>query len=117
MECYARSERARRRLHGSQPTIGGSLKTALECVPCLVRQSIDASRAVSEDPAVHQQVLRDAPCPATLVECGFLSNDTEAQLLQNKKFMGKIANAVAIGIDDYIGQVRKARLIAADTDI
>jgi uncharacterized protein with ATP-grasp and redox domains len=35
------------------------LKTALECVPCLVRQSIDASRAVSEDPAVHQQVLRE----------------------------------------------------------
>ena len=35
------------------------MKTALDCVPCLVRQSIDSSRAVSDDPAVHQQVLRD----------------------------------------------------------
>ena len=61
-------------------------------------------------------VLRDAPCPATLVECGFLSNATEAQLLQNEKFVKKISGAVATGIDDYIGQVRKARLIAADID-
>ncbi len=35
------------------------MKTALDCVPCLVRQSLDASRAVSDDPAVHEQVIRD----------------------------------------------------------
>lgn len=35
------------------------MKTALDCLPCLVRQSLDASRAVSADPAVHEQVLRE----------------------------------------------------------
>ena len=35
------------------------MKTALDCVPCIVRQSLDASRAVSDDPAVHEQVVRE----------------------------------------------------------
>lgn len=35
------------------------MQTALDCVPCLVRQSLDASRAVSDDPAVHREVVRD----------------------------------------------------------
>jgi uncharacterized protein with ATP-grasp and redox domains len=35
------------------------MKTALDCVPCLIRQSLDASRAVTDDPAVHEQVVRD----------------------------------------------------------
>lgn len=59
-------------------------------------------------------VLRDAPCPATLVECGFLSNAVEAKLLQNQAFVERISHALVIGIDDYIGQVRKAHLIAAE---
>ena len=36
-----------------------TMKTALDCVPCIVRQSLDAGRAVSDDPAVHEQVVRD----------------------------------------------------------
>ena len=59
-------------------------------------------------------VLRDAPCPATLVECGFLSNQTEAQLLQNASYMTRLCNALVVGVDDYIAKVRKARLVASD---
>ncbi len=44
---------------GSRVHDGGTMKTALDCSPCLVRQSLDASRAVSDDVAVHQQVLRE----------------------------------------------------------
>jgi damage-control phosphatase, subfamily I len=36
-----------------------NVRTALDCIPCLVRQSLDASRLVSDDPAVHQQILRE----------------------------------------------------------
>ena len=35
------------------------MKTALDCAPCHVRQTLEASRMVSDDPAVHEQVLRD----------------------------------------------------------
>jgi uncharacterized protein with ATP-grasp and redox domains len=35
------------------------MRTALDCYPCLVRQSLDASRMVSDDPAVHEQVVRE----------------------------------------------------------
>lgn len=35
------------------------MRTALDCIPCLLRQSLDASRMVSADPAVHEQTLRE----------------------------------------------------------
>ncbi len=36
------------------------MKTFLDCIPCLLRQSLDAARLVSPDPSVHEQVIRDA---------------------------------------------------------
>lgn len=35
------------------------MKSALDCVPCILRQTLDASRAVSDEPALHEEVLRD----------------------------------------------------------
>ena len=35
------------------------MKTALDCVPCLIRQSLDASRTVSDDPLIHEEAMRD----------------------------------------------------------
>ncbi len=35
------------------------MKTYLECVPCFVRQALDASRMAGPDPAVHERVLRE----------------------------------------------------------
>ena len=35
------------------------MKTFLECIPCLVRQSLEMARMVSMDTALHEQVLRD----------------------------------------------------------
>ena len=34
------------------------MRTYLECVPCFLRQSLDASRMVTDDPAVHERVVR-----------------------------------------------------------
>ncbi len=31
----------------------------LECIPCFVRQSLDAARYVTEDPQIHEQILRE----------------------------------------------------------
>ncbi len=46
-------------------------------------------------------VLRDAPCPAVLVECGFLSNAREARELANPTHRQRLADAIADGILEY----------------
>lgn len=35
------------------------MKTSLECIPCFVRQALDAAKVVSPDPAVQEQILRE----------------------------------------------------------
>jgi len=34
------------------------MKTSLDCIPCFVRQALDSARLVSDDPRVHETVLR-----------------------------------------------------------
>ncbi|MCG6910890.1 MAG: ARMT1-like domain-containing protein [Deltaproteobacteria bacterium] len=36
------------------------MKTSLECIPCLVRQSLEMARMVTTDTGTHERVLRDA---------------------------------------------------------
>lgn len=35
------------------------MQTALNCIPCFARQALDAARFVTDDPAVHETILRD----------------------------------------------------------
>jgi uncharacterized protein with ATP-grasp and redox domains len=35
------------------------MNTALECIPCFARQTLEAARFVTDDPAVHERILRD----------------------------------------------------------
>jgi len=35
------------------------MKTSLDCIPCILRQALDAARLVSTDSAVHEQIVRD----------------------------------------------------------
>lgn len=47
-------------------------------------------------------LLYYAQKPAVIVECGFLSNNEELQLLKNDDYQSKIAFAVSLGILDYL---------------
>jgi N-acetylmuramoyl-L-alanine amidase len=47
------------------------------------------------------QVLSDAPCPAILIEGGFLSNDKEEYLLGHPAYQARICSAIADGIVAY----------------
>jgi N-acetylmuramoyl-L-alanine amidase len=55
-------------------------------------------------------VLKNSPCAAALVECGFLSNPTEARRLADPAHRDRIARSIAQGIMDYGAAVRKAQL-------
>jgi len=46
------------------------------------------------------------------VECGFLSNSAEEQLMLSDKHREDIALAIAKGILDYIASVKNARGVA-----
>lgn len=49
-------------------------------------------------------LLKKTDCPLTIVECGFLSNPQEAELLTRKDYQEKMAKAVCAGIMEYLEQ-------------
>ena len=49
-------------------------------------------------------LLHHAKVPAVMVECGFLSNYNETQLLKDEKYQRKLAFTVAMGIFDFLNQ-------------
>jgi N-acetylmuramoyl-L-alanine amidase len=51
-------------------------------------------------------VLRNTSVPAVLIECGFLSNEKEAHLLNSVPYQEKLAEAIALGIENYLKENR-----------
>ena len=47
------------------------------------------------------RVIRQADCPAVLLECGFLSNTEDRMKLMKEEYLNTFAEAVAIGILCY----------------
>lgn len=47
-------------------------------------------------------LLRNAKNPAVIVECGFLSNPEEEALLKQEAYQEKVANAIFLGIQNFI---------------
>ena len=51
-------------------------------------------------------ILRATKTAAVLVECGFLSNPAEAQLLNTEAYQKRIAWAIYCGIQNYFGNTQ-----------
>ncbi len=47
-------------------------------------------------------LLKKSPCVLNIVECGFLTNEKEAELLQTEEYQQKIVEAVTKGIVQYV---------------
>jgi N-acetylmuramoyl-L-alanine amidase len=54
------------------------------------------------------QILRDARCPAALVECGFASNKTDRENLLSAAYRDTVADGIARGLMTYAVDVRRA---------
>ena len=54
-------------------------------------------------------LMKEARYPTVIAECGFLSNASEAALLQTDEYQDKIARAIADGILGYLGIEKKER--------
>ena len=46
-------------------------------------------------------VIRNTLCPAVLVECGFLTNNSEAKRIQTADYQEKLVAAIVDGVADY----------------
>lgn len=70
---------------------------------CLIAGLNDGTaRAVL--PKSDVRLLKNVSCPTVIVECGFLSNESEAALLQSKEYQQKIAKYIYRGIEEYTGK-------------
>ncbi len=47
-------------------------------------------------------ILKNVSCPAVIVECGFLSNYSEAELLVSDEYQEKVAIAIGNGMLEYL---------------
>lgn len=50
-------------------------------------------------------LLKNTNMPSVLIECGFLSNEKESQLLADSKYQDKIAWAIYVGIQKYLAGI------------
>ena len=77
---------------------------------CIQQQLIDATG--QKDRGVKRarfQVLREAPCPAALVEMAFITNPKEERFVLTKEGQDKIAKGIANGIVAYLKNVERAK--------
>lgn len=51
-------------------------------------------------------LLKKTPTPTVIVECGFLSNREEAELLKTEAYQDKVAWAVMMGILQYLNATK-----------
>lgn len=52
-------------------------------------------------------LLKNSPCTFAIVECGFLSNSQEAELLITEEYQEKVAFAIHLGILEYINTLKE----------
>lgn len=65
---------------------------------------LDESNKRAAKPDAGYYILKNSKGVAIIVECGFLSNPQEAQMLVNSDYQKKVAQAVAKGILSYLGE-------------
>ncbi len=92
--------RAGNRYDAANVQAGHALQRALR------RSGVGADRGLKR---ARFAVLRDAPCPAALVECAFLSHARTADLLDTAAYRDQLAQAIADGIREYANAVKAAQ--------
>lgn len=80
-------------------------KEGKEIAECLQKQLIEKLDKENHRKAKANEsyyLLRKTKSPTIIVECGFLSNWEEAQLLVTEKYQKKVAKAICSGVMEYL---------------
>lgn len=81
----------------------------------LLAQLLQSQLVEKLDPENHRQIkpndsyylLKKTNIPIVIVECGFLSNQTEAKLLGQEEYQDRVAWAIHMGILQYLAETEK----------
>lgn len=80
-------------------------KLLAEMIQSTLKEYVDPDNTRVAKDNTSYYILKNTEIPAAIVECGFLSNREEEQLLNDEKYQEKIAWAIYMGIMDYFEQV------------
>ncbi len=80
--------------------LGFQIHRSLVSLPGVVDRGLKRARFI---------VLRNAPCPAVLVECGFLSHADEERKFLQESHREEIAHCIAKGIVNYVRLARQSQ--------
>lgn len=78
-------------------------KKLAECIQNAMNEDLN-SKAPREAMESDYFIVNSGTAPAVIVECGFLSNPEEEQLLVKKKYRMRIADSIIRGIEAYVEQ-------------
>lgn len=81
--------------YNSDPTLATQLQTAL-----IKTLNIGSKRKVKRADGVY--LMQNVTCPAALIECGFLSNYNEEQLLRDETYQKKLTCVIGAVVSCYI---------------
>lgn len=68
------------------------------------KRVVDESNNREIKPGGDKYILKENSMPSILIECGFLSNKEEAELLTQDSYQEKIAWAIYVGIQKYLNE-------------
>lgn len=91
--------------HGAQVVYDGKneeAKRLAECIQSALKEGVDPGnerQAMKAGSGIY--LLKNAPIPSVIVECGFLSNEEELANLKTDEYQTKLAWAVMKGIEAY----------------
>lgn len=80
-------------------------KLLAELIQASLGNSIDRKNDRVAKSIQNVYIAENVEVPLAIVECGFLSNPEEAEILQTDEYQDKLAWGIFIGITDYFNQI------------
>ena len=79
-------------------------KQLAQCIQDSMKNNLDETnnRRVKANDSYY--MLIHTPCPTVIVECGFITNYDEAELLVSEEYQKRVSKAIAEGVMEYLGQ-------------
>ncbi|MGL5692476.1 MAG: N-acetylmuramoyl-L-alanine amidase CwlD [Peptostreptococcaceae bacterium] len=93
---------------GAQTFYPDGMKDSTELAKCVqseLKRVVDNSNNRVIKPRDNLYLLKNCKMPSILIECGFLSNEKEAQLLNSEEYQEKIVWAIYSGIQKYFADI------------
>lgn len=75
--------------------------TMAQVIQDVLNTQLNPSKKRAPQSNTNYYLLTRTPTPTVIVECGFLSNPTEADLLTQDEYQSRVANSIFLGILSY----------------